>query len=1269
MPYTIFSSGYKGSATKKQSRNPPRQSGGTSGNLTIPGYKPRTPIKKYSPSLPRTPVQRQIRREKHYLAPLRDAILAAYTQGQDAVDLHSIGQTYGRPGVNLVHKALYARDQAHEGLTADPIAELAISSAATLGLGAAANALRGGTEAGLTAAEAAAARAGASEAGSQAAGGSVRAALQDVLKGAATKAEPQAVRAARQSVSEAIPQGVKTAAKTAARAGSYPVRHPIQAPFAFEVPAAITHGKPGDLLKPLSGTGTYANLVGKAAGAVGGVPGEAISLPATVLPTAFLTGKALVNASHGNSAELHHLISEYGKTGLLPALASGNLGEAANRLGEHPLYGGLEASGALSVLGRGLGIGARALPGDLGETKRAPIAIGDTGLIKERTYSKDLVRQLLQRAYDRTPAGQRVKPSTFRARRIQKEAATRFQANAEARRRQVNQDLGQELKQVLPRRGPELTFRGRKRGKLDRRSSEVVNLAVERIIQHPETFHEDLPHYRHLIESAAKGEDLAPEAAKRNKALVNQIKKAESITNPHRIRDAVQAANDFVDLQKPILDEMLELGLLTPEQARMARLVSFARVHMNAGFGRPAEIEKALQRVSHEMSKATSPEMQGRLLAKLNKLQNKSQLLDQHGNHLSAEAVEAEMQRRGVEPPGFLSHQPPTPGDFYQPSFGGASLPKGTRTGVAVLTGTQLGGIESLVRQLRRSAGLVHRAKTWNAAISEFGHVAHDPKTGEPLKTFSEGRKAIEHPGKYGLDPNEKWVAVPRHPFMAKKHEREGALEQQTPAMKILEEGGDATFSEDEAGAILADGLKKGIKGELDPKTPIAFMPVKIAKEFRAEATPSSPGLKGLQATSTGFKRAVLPFSPGFYIGNAFDNGLRTVLAGIRPDHFVVGHLLERRMSKETKAELLGGAFYSSVDRLAPHRSVDSVFVGEDMVSKSLRSMAEWSHKHGWKQAVAKAGPLAIAGISHLLLSANAMLTERLPQMGALGKIALADMRETQGSWARVLTHFSEAADEFAKGTPKLSTMTRLQKGLEEVYGNYSRMSPGARKILSTVVPFWTWMRAAYKFVYVTMPAHHPIQTGLLTAAQRANQKHLEAFGLEPEGEKPVEGYLTGSIPNDATGGLIPTANYNSFGFAAQPAEALQRGVFPQISGVREGLAGRNPFGEPLKSVTESDKAKAAVLGFIRATIPGINLVINEKSGKTVIEPHIPLPHEYDAEKVAQARIKRQTISVPVKGETTGSSSSTGGIDYGQVFSGSAGSSGIDYGKVFSGGG
>jgi len=1208
-------------AGPRNSPRPSRHSGGTSGDLSVPGYKPKTPVVPYNPSAPPTPVQRHIRREQRYLAPLREALHVAYTQGYDAIygeggqNIRAVQdelrKRYGQAGVDLVGKALVQRDAETQGLKEDPIAELAIGTLATAGVGGVANLLRGGGTAALTAAEAQAAKAGAGEAAAEATGGGARAALQELLKGAASRVEPQAVRSARAAAAEAIPQSAKTAAKLTARGASYPIRHPITSPLAVEAPGALLHKDPGAFAKALEGKGIYGDLAGGLGGAashISPILGEAVSLPAAVLPSAFLGGKAAVNAAQGHPEDLNALIDEWKKTGLLPALFEGNLSKAAHNLADHPLYDLLEGSGAVNAAGRVTGAAARAVPGaDLASLDRKPLPVEGTGIKVQREYSRDLLRQLAQRAYDRTPAGQRVRPDTFRGRHYLKEASNRFSAGQEAiRREHARQDI-QALKAVLPKKGGWKGLGSR----LDRKSAEIVNLAVERILQHPETFHKDLADYKDLLEAAAKETrpDGKPRLNKRelaaNRQLVKQIDAGVKRANPEHV---VQAANAFIDLQKPILEELIDLKLLTPEQAAKASATTFARVHMGAGH--------------HE----------------------EHGIVDRHGNPLGLDAIQHEMASRGIEPPGFLSHRAPANADFYRPPFGGAILDKGGRTGQAVVSGTQLGGIEGLVRQLRRSRGLADRARAWNAAVNRFGIEV------KGVDTMAEAKRVMEDPARYGINPGINPVPVPRHPLGSKKSEMEGALEHQSPAL-----------ADDAASGAIADGLDQGLKGTLPNDAKIVFFPEKVAKELRADATPSGEGLKAAQAATTMFKRAVLPFSPSFYIGNGFDNLIRTTLAGIHPGHFAVGVKVAHKMDQEQRAQVLAGAHFSSVDALAPHRSVEAVVTGYDPLSKGARQLAEWSRKHGWKQAAVKAAPKLLSSASHYLLSVNALVTETLPQYGVLGKVALKEMRKTQGSWTRAVAHLDEASQDFAKGLHDPDKIIRLQKDLEQVYGNYTRMSPGARKVLSTITPFWTWMRAAYTFVFWNMPAHHSVATGLLAATANATRAEREQWGLNREGNEPVPTYYQGIPLPD--GGVVPLANYNSFDFASDPLGAVARLPFPQIRNMAEALAGRDWKGDEIKG-GEGNRLAAAVWAAAGAFVPFVNTLTEEQEGHKVFAPHLSLPHEVSPEKVRKSREPTERITVPAKG--SGGGSSAGGVDYGKVFSGGGGSS-VDYGKVFSG--
>ena len=204
-----------------------------------------------------------------------------------------------------------------EGVHADPLAELAIDTVATAGLGGAAGLLSKGAKVALTGTKAAraikaseeiAAESGAARAARVAQGGIVRKGVAN----AARKLEPDAIRAARAKtaaraakVAERTPKPVRVGAKVGARVAAHPFKHPFTAPFTAQAPFAAIHGDPGEFVKAAEGHGVLADVAGVAGGAAGALPvagqvaREAVNLPAVIVPSLYLTSKAGVEAAGG----------------------------------------------------------------------------------------------------------------------------------------------------------------------------------------------------------------------------------------------------------------------------------------------------------------------------------------------------------------------------------------------------------------------------------------------------------------------------------------------------------------------------------------------------------------------------------------------------------------------------------------------------------------------------------------------------------------------------------------------------------------------------------------------------------------------------------------------------------------------------------------------------------------------------------------------------------------------------------------------------------
>jgi hypothetical protein len=1285
----------------------------------------------------------------------------AYESGAPLTDdqrtyIHGL---YGKPTLDAVEQ-LRARGR-NEALKEPADLTNAILAIATLGVG---SDLVGGAKAAQEGAEVAVG-AGAKDAAGAAAEDATSNAVKDAfakvsakkaaataaVKDAASDAVPQAVKdtaakgeAAARAFADRTPQAVKTAAKVGAKGVTYPIRHPIVSPIALQVPTAFIQRKPGALEAGFTGSGNYAGLLNAVGNIVSPIPlaKEAITLPSTVIPSLYLTGKAGVDAATtGNTAELGQLLDEWRKTGLLPQLVEHGPSGALEALEDHPLYSGLELSGAANAAGRLAGAGLRATPGvhaaDI--TQRPDVEIPGTSIkVAQGNYSPDALRQLIQRRLDAGDRHLAPEPGSHRARHLEKEAASRHATDAQTEAALHNREHLTALdKEILPRK-----WRGKR---IDRASAEVVNLAVERIGQNPKTFVDNLREYKGLIDKAAEATDsdghslLNREELKRNRALARTIDRGIKRANPSHV---VQAADSFIELQKGVLQEMVDLKLITPERAEMASAIPWARVHLGAKFGEPVKLYKDLEheikttkrsfrrearahlapkdedgreggyvgshrdakrrlktaesgfvQAERDLTRARTqhadPDVvarktqirddakkriataktevrhtqaaltqETRALAKEGKRRlepleahlkqhrrNGERLLDEHGYPLSREDVHKEMAERGVDLPGFMTHRPPSPGDHYQPSFGGSSLEKGARTGDSVLQGKQVSGLDALVRTIKRAQGLVDRAHAWNRAVKQF-----EVKI-PGIDTMAQARRVIEDPTHFGLPEGTRLMAVPRHPFAATKDEMEGALAEQRPSGAEELIGQDtAVDAGEQAGNVLAKAIDdtSALSGPDDaPATDIVFFPQKVGQVLRDDAQGSSEGLRAAQMATHLFKRAVLPFSVSFYIGNGFDNWMRTIMGGgANPLNILAGVKGKNALTPERQAQILAEAHYGSVDKIAPHRSIQNVVTGGGKLADAVRQSAEWYHdpRGGAARNLVRALPAALRRYTQFAFATNALISERLPELGLLGKQVREDIRATQGSWLASVKLSEQAIGEWAKGVDDPATRIKLQKSLEQTLGNYSQLSPQARRLWSNVVPFWTWMRSAYKYVYVTMPAHRSIQTAFLAAAATATKEERERYGLEKFGKDPLPSYRQGAIPLSG-GGILPTSQYSSFGYASEPAEALSSAVAGQVQGPLEGLRGETFSGDKIEG--EGNRIVAAGLGMVSSFIPGANEIFEQEGTSLTFHPHVSHPHEVPASSVQWERTPKETITVE-KSDGAGEGGFGGGSSFGE---------------------
>lgn len=184
-------------------------------------------------------------------------------------------------------------------------------------------------------------------------------------------------------------------------------------------------------------------------------------------------------------------------------------------------------------------------------------------------------------------------------------------------------------------------------------------------------------------------------------------------------------------------------------------------------------------------------------------------------------------------------------------------------------------------------------------------------------------------------------------------------------------------------------------------------------------------------------------------------------------------------------------------------------------------------------------------------------LNERLESSvyyGALGKEARAEVQAMTGDWHKTILLGKAAYQDVARGLLDSNNVARYVATVDKMRGRYANLSPKGRWWTTTLTPFAPWMVNALHFVAVTMPAHHPVLTGLLAAENLGTEKRRKGLGLPP--------WLEGAIPIGGKAidvNRFTPAGVLSHGPGQTPVlSSLRDYVLPQASSFLLNLAGKD---------------------------------------------------------------------------------------------------------------
>lgn len=911
-------------------------------------------------------------------------------------------------------------------------------------------------------------------------------------------------------------------------------------------------------------------------------------------------GKAAVAGVQGNfkpAGELAKGVAEGVAHGAIGELAQGHFAGAERAIREHPVFSATEVAGLESVAGRTAGSLARGagstaegsgLRGALaraGSVVRPPLALTDEaalarrGYVKERSYSKDPVRKAAQVAADRrrkpvldaegNVATIKDRGRTLPVLQSSPREQERFQAkraNFEAARTQGVEHLERAKAQKIANE-----IEGRIPRPM-RHGEELSQLVASGTIRSIQTFRSDLQKRIRTIEDAiehperyrTEGTKVNPgelRAAKANLKLLRSTLNNKRIHN--RIPQIVQNGIRYAEALNKGDKRLGELHVHPPEELERAALSEYALAHMGA---KHAEVD------------------------------GEAALRSPKGDVLTNEAIQQHMARHG-RTPKTVAYVPHTiaagrKGAFHVPFRPGGRpvAPGHTRTGALYNRGATAIGTDLLREELIKKGVTANNAQAIDKFVGESGLKRPDGQ-------FFNAQEALETARRLNSDGRSDYMPV--RAFAAKldaKTKQELAGAQSPAAMETAHH------------ALLNDRIIHSPDGSKERN--VVLVPKRHIDVLLAHLKPADELAKVSQPATNAFRKAVLPLSSKWLVGNALEpylvrlplSGAGVNLPGSAVDFAAATKIvkgMERsgdaniaRAGLEIRGAQLGGM-------LIGRKGATVRRSWEDYTGNAARAMYG-AHIVRNLPAIKQFATLA-NGIPEAVFAVN-RLVESTAQKIAFGKQAREDIQAFTGSWLKSITLGKKALAEVQKGLVDTPTQQRFMERQWELLGKYDGFSPRTRRVIQSYSPFLPWYLNSLRFVYWTLPMHHSAAfTGLVKGAQKVQAEwEAQHSFLSPQQR---EGSLADAVVRK-DGGLVDVARFTPWGATVPLVRgdfgSLPDVVLPQLSGSFAALRGQDPFGRELQvpktdsnpegKPTGGQKVAAAVNSLAEAMVPGLSV-------------------------------------------------------------------------------
>lgn len=965
---------------------------------------------------------------------------------------------------------------------------------------------------------------------------------------------------------------------------------------------------------------------------VGNLAAEAINLPVQTLPAAYHLGKGLGELTHGKTQELHEIGRQLVSESPIAHVLKGDFGGAVQKIGEHPLGSALEVSGGLAAVDRTLGAVGRlsgseaARLADPGATtiSRAPRELVPGGASQAlRPYDKGLVRKM---------AEQKISEKPLSADRVSAKLKQHYD-RTEASLLRISRSSRAKVLQM--RDAAIKTGRGTGRRTIpgvDAVTPHAQWLADPSVMnEHGTPLHRD--QLSEMVEHLAQPsrDELPQEAQAREDAMRHYQALLENQRYEANPQPAYSSALKLAQEKRALEPQLERHGVYTAQQMRAAKAIPAFQFHFRA---QDPWVEPSTE------PGATPFRLGG-----------------PEGKPISVDDVYKQLETKGVHESqlAFVSTRPfqNKNAPFRSGHFpGGAKTSKGHLTGSAFIRGQHDPTYEAAVRQHLTDQGIIDRANgDWYKAQS-YVHTKETiakmierklptlPREQRPalrsyVRELREGamhfeQKGNESPWQRALQARDTLKELyPHlqvepvrtvHPYATSEYRKALGQRLAPSGENITDKLDPGKYNPEEH--FWQSQFPTTAAEQHDPAAgPVGLVHSVIAQRMKDyEKDVGSANL--LRMPASFWRKANVAYSvrhiPGVLQevgGRALMNniGLLSMLRGTRAVDEILHYAHEHpdpsvKLGGQRVEAMTKGTVAAYTEDLARHVTQNQLARSAPRLAKladAFRAGAE--HKTAGAPLRAIRGAMrAYNGVTDRVLAFERRTIEHPPQIAGAGKHYNEEFKRLSGQRLKVLGSFSDVEKAFLRGQVDQAAIDHAARTFREYWGEWDRATPNMKKAM-TVSPFAQWYLNSLRFIYQTMPVHHPLKTGLLATIEAATKQQRTNEGqgyVDPFGD-PISGGLEssqqGSLPFGR--GWRAGQEYYTPQGAVSPGlkEAAVGAALPWLSSTIDTVRGINPLTHrPLEEIVEGSKkpitneAKIAWLGalsLLESFVPPVRYV------------------------------------------------------------------------------